>query len=93
MSELDLYAKYLDLGVRLGRSGEDLATWVEDKVRQDMERRQTDRKGKEERGDGVTKAEEMELQKLREEMELQKHREEWSYKNIEKKWRYKGRKK
>ncbi|GFO32334.1 hypothetical protein PoB_005883900 [Plakobranchus ocellatus] len=38
MSELDLYAKYLDLGVRLGRSGEDLATWVEDKVRQDMER-------------------------------------------------------
>ncbi|GFO06804.1 hypothetical protein PoB_003330900 [Plakobranchus ocellatus] len=31
MSELDLYAKYLDLGVKLGRSGEDLATWVQDK--------------------------------------------------------------
>ncbi|GFO36018.1 gypsy retrotransposon integrase-like protein 1 [Plakobranchus ocellatus] len=31
MSELDLYAKYLDLGARLGRSGEDLAAWVEDK--------------------------------------------------------------
>ncbi|GFO20091.1 hypothetical protein PoB_004659600 [Plakobranchus ocellatus] len=31
MSELDLYAKYLNLGVKLGRSGEDLATWVEDK--------------------------------------------------------------
>ncbi|GFO13149.1 Zinc finger protein [Plakobranchus ocellatus] len=31
MSELDLYAKYLDLGVKLGRSGEDLTTWVEDK--------------------------------------------------------------
>ncbi|GFN91633.1 reverse transcriptase [Plakobranchus ocellatus] len=31
MSELDLYAKYLDLGVKLGRSGEDLATWVEDR--------------------------------------------------------------
>ncbi|GFN81858.1 Pol polyprotein [Plakobranchus ocellatus] len=32
MSELDLYARYLDLGVKLGRSGEDLATWVEDKT-------------------------------------------------------------
>ncbi|GFN84562.1 reverse transcriptase [Plakobranchus ocellatus] len=32
MSELDLYARYLDLGVKLGRSGEDLATWVEDKI-------------------------------------------------------------
>ncbi|GFO27302.1 Pol polyprotein [Plakobranchus ocellatus] len=31
MSELDLYAKYLDLGVKLGRSGKDLTTWVEDK--------------------------------------------------------------
>ncbi|GFN83875.1 reverse transcriptase [Plakobranchus ocellatus] len=31
MCELDLYAKYLDLGARLGRSGEDLAAWVEDK--------------------------------------------------------------
>ncbi|GFO14996.1 Zinc finger protein [Plakobranchus ocellatus] len=38
MFELDLNAKYLDLGVRLGRSGEDLSAWVEDKVRQDMER-------------------------------------------------------
>ncbi|GFO41870.1 gypsy retrotransposon integrase-like protein 1 [Plakobranchus ocellatus] len=32
MSELDLYARYLDLGVKLGWSGEDLATWVEDKA-------------------------------------------------------------
>ncbi|GFO06265.1 gypsy retrotransposon integrase 1 [Plakobranchus ocellatus] len=31
MSELDLYAKYLDLGARLGKSGENLAAWVEDK--------------------------------------------------------------
>ncbi|GFO16361.1 hypothetical protein PoB_004286600 [Plakobranchus ocellatus] len=69
MSELDLWAKYLDLGVRLGRSGEDLSAWVEDKVRKDMERsdRQIERK---------KKREEMELQKQREEMELQKHRDE-----------------
>ncbi|GFN78977.1 hypothetical protein PoB_000548300 [Plakobranchus ocellatus] len=33
MSELDINAKYLDLGARLGRSGEDLAAWVEDKLR------------------------------------------------------------
>ncbi|GFN79147.1 hypothetical protein PoB_000565300 [Plakobranchus ocellatus] len=66
MSELDLYAKYLDLGVRLGRSGEDLPAWVEDKVRQDMERsdRQIERERKREeiklqkqRENGVTKAE------------------------------------
>ncbi|GFN80920.1 hypothetical protein PoB_000742600 [Plakobranchus ocellatus] len=31
MSDLDLHAKYLDLGARLGRSGEDLAAWVKDK--------------------------------------------------------------
>ncbi|GFO16616.1 retrovirus-related pol polyprotein from transposon 17.6 [Plakobranchus ocellatus] len=31
MSEFDLYSKYLDLGIKLGRSGKDLATWVEDK--------------------------------------------------------------
>ncbi|GFO18765.1 reticulocyte-binding protein 2 homolog a [Plakobranchus ocellatus] len=69
MSELDLYAKYLDLGVKLGRSGEDLTTWVEDKVRQDMER--SDRQIERER-----KREEMELQKKREEMEMQRQREE-----------------
>ncbi|GFO17700.1 reverse transcriptase [Plakobranchus ocellatus] len=69
MSELDLYARYLDLGVRLGRSGEDLATWVEDKVRQDMER--SDRQIERER-----KREEMDLQRQREKMELQRHREE-----------------
>ncbi|GFN75505.1 hypothetical protein PoB_000201100 [Plakobranchus ocellatus] len=74
MSELDLYAKYLDLGVRLGRSGEDLATWVENKVRQDMER--SDRQIERER-----KREEMELQKQREEMELQRQREEREMQN------------
>ncbi|GFO46647.1 gypsy retrotransposon integrase-like protein 1 [Plakobranchus ocellatus] len=67
MSELDLYAMYLDLGVRLGRSGEDLATWVEDKVRQDMER--NDRQIERER-----KREEMELQK--QERVMQDQREE-----------------
>ncbi|GFO19302.1 hypothetical protein PoB_004580700 [Plakobranchus ocellatus] len=65
MSELDLYAKYLDLGARLGRSGEDLAEWVEDKVRQGMER--SDRQIERER-----KREEMELQRQREEREMQK---------------------
>ncbi|GFO37431.1 gypsy retrotransposon integrase 1 [Plakobranchus ocellatus] len=65
MSELDLYAKYLDLGARLGRSGEDLAAWVEDKVRQDMER--DDRQIERER-----KREEMELQNQREEKESQR---------------------
>ncbi|GFO15098.1 hypothetical protein PoB_004160300 [Plakobranchus ocellatus] len=60
MSELDLYARYLDLGVRLGRSGDDLAAWVEDKVRQDMER--NDRQ--------------IEREKQREEIEIQKQREE-----------------
>ncbi|GFO07953.1 reverse transcriptase [Plakobranchus ocellatus] len=69
MSGLDLYAEYLDLGVRLGRSGEYLSAWVEDKVRQDMER--SDRQIERER-----KREEMGLQKQRGEMELQKHREE-----------------
>ncbi|GFO31435.1 hypothetical protein PoB_005794000 [Plakobranchus ocellatus] len=38
MSELDLYARYLDMGAKLGKSGDDLAAWVEDKVRQDMGR-------------------------------------------------------
>ncbi|GFN78671.1 hypothetical protein PoB_000517700 [Plakobranchus ocellatus] len=38
MSELDLYARYLDMGAKLSKSGDDLAAWVEDKVRQDMER-------------------------------------------------------
>ncbi|GFN73630.1 reverse transcriptase [Plakobranchus ocellatus] len=76
MSELDLYAKYLDLGVRLGKSGEDLATWVEDKVRQDMER--SERQIERER-----KREEMELQKQREEMELQRHREEREMQKVE----------
>ncbi|GFO08881.1 hypothetical protein PoB_003538600 [Plakobranchus ocellatus] len=71
MSELDLYAKYLDLGVKLGRSGEDLTTWVEDKVRQDVERERSDREIERER-----KREEMEMQRQREEMELQKRREE-----------------
>ncbi|GFO43711.1 hypothetical protein PoB_007021600 [Plakobranchus ocellatus] len=37
MSELDLHARYLDMGAKLGRSGDDLAVWAEDKVRQDME--------------------------------------------------------
>ncbi|GFO17817.1 reverse transcriptase [Plakobranchus ocellatus] len=37
MSELDLYARYLDLVARLGRSGDDLAAWVEDKIRQEMD--------------------------------------------------------
>ncbi|GFO09664.1 reverse transcriptase [Plakobranchus ocellatus] len=71
MSELDLYAKYLDLGVKLGRSGEDLTTWVEDKMRQDIER--SDRQIERER-----KREEMEMQKQREEkeMEMQRQREE-----------------
>ncbi|GFO29310.1 reverse transcriptase [Plakobranchus ocellatus] len=77
MSELDLYAKYLDLGVKLGRIGEDLATWFEDKVRQDMER--NDRQIERER-----KREEMEMQKQREEIELQKHREEMAFRREEK---------
>ncbi|GFO26960.1 Pol polyprotein [Plakobranchus ocellatus] len=38
MSELDLYARYLDMGAKLGKPGDDLAAWVEDKVTQDMER-------------------------------------------------------
>ncbi|GFO41413.1 reticulocyte-binding protein 2 homolog a [Plakobranchus ocellatus] len=87
MSELDLYAKYLDLGVKLGRSGEDLTTWVEDKVRQDMERsdRQIERERKreememqrEEREMQKQREEkEMEMQRQREEMEMQKQREE-----------------
>ncbi|GFO39903.1 hypothetical protein PoB_006640800 [Plakobranchus ocellatus] len=67
MSELELYARYLDLGVKLNRSGEDLATWVEDKVRQDMER--NDRQMERER-----KREEMELQK--QERVMQSQREE-----------------
>ncbi|GFN97017.1 reverse transcriptase [Plakobranchus ocellatus] len=77
MSELDLYAKYLDLGVKLGRSGEDLATWVEDKVRQDMER--NDRQIERER-----KREEMEMQKQKEEMEVKKQREEIAFRREEK---------
>ncbi|GFO34988.1 reverse transcriptase [Plakobranchus ocellatus] len=78
MSELDLYAKYLDLGVRLVRSGEDLSAWVEDKVRQDMERsdRQIERERKREEMELQKKREEMKLQKQREEMELQKQKEE-----------------
>ncbi|GFO24333.1 hypothetical protein PoB_005083800 [Plakobranchus ocellatus] len=32
MSELDLYARYLDMGARLNKSGDDLAAWVEDKM-------------------------------------------------------------
>ncbi|GFO10787.1 reverse transcriptase [Plakobranchus ocellatus] len=76
MSELDLYAKYLDLGVRLGRSGEDLSAWVEDKVRQDMER--SDRQIERER-----KREEMELQKQREEIVLQDRSEERELKRLE----------
>ncbi|GFO16127.1 retrovirus-related pol polyprotein from transposon opus [Plakobranchus ocellatus] len=78
MSELDLYAKYLDLGVRLGGSGEDLSAWVEDKVRQDMERsdRQIERERKREEMELQKQREEMELQKQREEMELQKQKEE-----------------
>ncbi|GFO26943.1 reverse transcriptase [Plakobranchus ocellatus] len=75
MSELDLYTKYLDLGVKLGRSGEDLTTWVEDKVRQDVER--SDRQIERER-----KREEMEMQ--REEREMQKHREEMAFRREEK---------
>ncbi|GFN74562.1 reverse transcriptase [Plakobranchus ocellatus] len=49
MSELDLYARYLDLGARLGRSSDDLAAWVENKVRQDIERndRQIEREKRE----------------------------------------------
>ncbi|GFO04931.1 reverse transcriptase [Plakobranchus ocellatus] len=68
MSELDLYAKYLDLGVKLGRSGEDLTAWVEDKVRQDIER--SDRQ--------------IERERQREEMEMQKQREEMAFRREEK---------
>ncbi|GFO26334.1 Pol polyprotein [Plakobranchus ocellatus] len=55
MSELDLYARYLDMGARLGMSGDDLAAWVEDKVRQDMERndRLIEGKGKGKKGKKV----------------------------------------
>ncbi|GFN91438.1 reverse transcriptase [Plakobranchus ocellatus] len=76
MSELDSYAKYLDLGVKLGRSGEDLTTWVEDKVRQDIERsdRQIERERKREEMEMQKKREKMEMQ--REEREMQKQREE-----------------
>ncbi|GFO08794.1 reticulocyte-binding protein 2 homolog a [Plakobranchus ocellatus] len=65
MSELGLYAKYLDLGVKLGRSGED-------KVRQDMERsdRQIERERK--REEMEMQREEREMQKQREEMEMQR---------------------
>ncbi|GFN79994.1 reverse transcriptase [Plakobranchus ocellatus] len=79
MSELDLYTKYLDLGVKLGRSGEDLTTWVENKVRQDVER--SERQIERER-----KREEMEMQKQREEkeMEMQKQREELAFRREEK---------
>ncbi|GFO14353.1 hypothetical protein PoB_004085800 [Plakobranchus ocellatus] len=69
MSELDLFAKYLDLGVRLGRSGEDLSAWVEDKVRQDMER--SDRQIERER-----KREEMEMQKEESQRQLELRRME-----------------
>ncbi|GFN87335.1 E75 nuclear receptor [Plakobranchus ocellatus] len=68
MSELDLNTKYLDLGARLGRSGDDLAAWVEDKVRQDMER--NDRQIERER-----KREEIELQKQREREERERQRQ------------------
>ncbi|GFO28764.1 reverse transcriptase [Plakobranchus ocellatus] len=76
MSELDLYAKYLDLGVKLGRSGEDLTAWVEEKVRQDMERsdRQIERERK--REEMEMQREEREMQKRREEIALQDRREE-----------------
>ncbi|GFO41761.1 reverse transcriptase [Plakobranchus ocellatus] len=85
MSELDLYAKYLDLGVKLGRSGEDLATWVEDKVRQDMERndRQIERERKREEMEMQNQREEKEreMQRHREEMEMQRQREEREMQN------------
>ncbi|GFO48473.1 reverse transcriptase [Plakobranchus ocellatus] len=86
MSELDLYAKYLDLGVKLGRSGEDLTTWVEDKVRQDMKRsdRQIERQKKLEEKEMEMQREEREMQRQREEIELQKHREEMAFRREEK---------
>ncbi|GFN90265.1 hypothetical protein PoB_001677100 [Plakobranchus ocellatus] len=84
MSELDLYAKYLYLGVKLGRSGEDLTTWVEDKVRQDMERsdRQIERERKREEMEMQKKREETEMQ--REEREMQRQREEMAFRREEK---------
>ncbi|GFO03055.1 reverse transcriptase [Plakobranchus ocellatus] len=86
MSELDLYAKYLDLGVKLGRSGEDLTAWVEDKVRQDIERsdRQIERERKREEMEMQRQREEMEMQRQREEMEMQKQREEMAFRREEK---------
>ncbi|GFN87593.1 reticulocyte-binding protein 2 homolog a [Plakobranchus ocellatus] len=86
MSELDLCAKYLDLGVKLGRSGEDLTTWVEDKVRQDMERsdRQIERERKREEMEMQRQREEMEMQKQREDREMQKLREEMAFRREEK---------
>ncbi|GFN74071.1 aminopeptidase n [Plakobranchus ocellatus] len=74
MSELDLYAKYLDLGVRLGRSGEDLATWFEDKVRQDMERndRLIERERQREERVMQNQREETEMELKRLELEAQK---------------------
>ncbi|GFO42078.1 reticulocyte-binding protein 2 homolog a, partial [Plakobranchus ocellatus] len=93
MSELDLYTKYLDSGVKLGRSGEDLTTWVENKVRQDVERseRQIERERKREEMEMQNQREEMEMQKKREEMEMQreeremqKQREELAFRREEK---------
>ncbi|GFO28992.1 reverse transcriptase [Plakobranchus ocellatus] len=73
MSELDLYARYLDLGVKLGRSGEDLATWVEDKVRQDMERndRQIERERKRDELQKQERESERQLELRRMELEAQ----------------------
>ncbi|GFO31661.1 gypsy retrotransposon integrase-like protein 1 [Plakobranchus ocellatus] len=86
MSELDLYAKYLDLGVKLGRTGEDLATWVEDKVRQDMERchRQIERERKREEMEMQREEREMQKHGEEKEMEMQKHREEMAFRMEEK---------
>ncbi|GFO32571.1 retrovirus-related pol polyprotein from transposon 17.6 [Plakobranchus ocellatus] len=88
MSELDLYAKYLDLGVKLGRSGEDLTTWVEDKVRQDIERSdrqiEIERKREEMEMQKQREEKEMEMQRQREEMEMQKQREEMAFRREEK---------
>ncbi|GFN78792.1 exocyst complex component sec3 [Plakobranchus ocellatus] len=86
MSELDLYAKYLDLGVKLGRSGEDLTAWVEDRVRQDIERsdRQIERERKREEMEMQRQREEMEMQKQREEKEMEMQREEMAFRREEK---------
>ncbi|GFO17468.1 hypothetical protein PoB_004397300 [Plakobranchus ocellatus] len=58
------------------QSGDDLAVWVEDKVRQDMERndKHIEREKQREQIEIQKQREEIELQKQREEIEIQKQR-------------------